>query len=194
MKIVILCEGHLQRLALGYESELVGLSVSYERSDIEEGDIVVLDNDALRRGYPNSDRIIFIKDTDDEDSGYAKYVLTRPFPIIQYKNTVYELLHGLDANEKNGGTGGKFALSFTDGGVIIYGKLLELTATENLILGELWRKKGNAVPRKRLEEISGANKDGNMVAVYINRLREKLSSFTDKKIIRTIRGGGYTID
>ena len=41
--------------------------------------------------------------------------------------------------------------------------------------------------------ITRANSNGNMVTVYINRLREKLSAITEKKIIVTVRDKGYMI-
>jgi DNA-binding response OmpR family regulator len=64
---------------------------------------------------------------------------------------------------------------------------------KNIRNGYLWQERGKAVSRKLLEEITGANGDGNMVAVYISRLRSKLEEATDKKIILTVRDIGYRI-
>ena len=87
----------------------------------------------------------------------------------------------------------KLAVSIFDEYVVVNGIRIELTKNEMLIFSELWKSKGKAVSREQLENVIEANRDGNIVTVYINHLREKFSSVSEKRIIKTIRGGGYSI-
>ena len=85
------------------------------------------------------------------------------------------------------------SIAVYDGYIVMNGARIELTKNEMLIFSELWKNKGKAVSREQLDNVIGANRDGNIVTVYINHLREKLSQISEKRIIKTIRGGGYII-
>ena len=104
--------------------------------------------------------------------------------------TVMEMKYGSSMKESGKNT---FSISIFDTFLIVCGKRIDLTKNEMLIFNALFDNKGNAVGREHLEKITRANSNGNMVTVYINRLREKFSAVTEKKIIVTVRDRGYMI-
>jgi DNA-binding response OmpR family regulator len=80
--------------------------------------------------------------------------------------------------------------------VICDGHPVALTAKEFALLEYLLLNRGRAVTRATLlDQVwkmhSGANT--NIVDVYVNYLRRKLSSVADTPFIQTVRGGGYAI-
>jgi len=73
------------------------------------------------------------------------------------------------------------------------GKVVDLSRREYDVLLELFENKGRVLSRARLEEgLYSIDEEmaSNAVEVHIHHLRKKLGS----KLIRTIRGVGYTID
>lgn len=77
----------------------------------------------------------------------------------------------------------------------IAGKPETLSKTEFDLLLYLLKNSGKVVSRDELlQNVWGYNYGGsNIVDVYINYLREKISRHTDDKIIETVRGRGYII-
>ena len=69
-------------------------------------------------------------------------------------------------------------------------KYIQLSESEMILLERLCRNAGEAVSRKELNELLGASR-GNIVDVYICKLRKKLEQVDAKRVIRTVRSYGY---
>jgi DNA-binding response OmpR family regulator len=73
---------------------------------------------------------------------------------------------------------------------------ISLTAKEYAILEYLLRNAGSVLTRSQIQEhawdfsYEGAS---NMIDVYVNSLRRKLDSGDGPRLIRTVRGVGYTL-
>jgi DNA-binding response OmpR family regulator len=77
------------------------------------------------------------------------------------------------------------------------GKPLELTLREYAIMEILARKAGRIVSRETIQEgvyDYAADPSSNVIDVYIGRLRKKLESKGENKILHTKRGFGYMLD
>jgi DNA-binding response OmpR family regulator len=77
------------------------------------------------------------------------------------------------------------------------GKQIPLSGKEYALLEYLMRNKGRVVTESMIvEHVWDMNYEGtsNIVNVYINYLRKKIDSESEVKLIRTMRGHGYTID
>jgi len=77
------------------------------------------------------------------------------------------------------------------------GKHIPLSGKEYALLEYLMRNKGRVVSESMIvEHVWDMNYEGtsNIVNVYINYLRKKIDSEFEVRLIRTIRGHGYTID
>ena len=76
------------------------------------------------------------------------------------------------------------------------GRTIELSPREYALLDFLLRNAGQPVSRASIiEEVWRMQTDSltNVVEVYINYLRRKIDSGSDRPLIRTIRGVGYQI-
>jgi two-component system copper resistance phosphate regulon response regulator CusR len=76
------------------------------------------------------------------------------------------------------------------------GRKLELSATEFSLLSLLALNKGQILSRAMISESVWdirAESDSNVVDVYIRRLRNKVDDPFEKKLIKTVRGIGYSI-
>ncbi len=77
------------------------------------------------------------------------------------------------------------------------GNRLELTSKEFSLLALLTRRSGEVLSRTLIaDQVWGMNfdSDTNVVDVAVRRLRSKVDDPFEKKLIKTIRGVGYTID
>ena len=77
------------------------------------------------------------------------------------------------------------------------GKRIELSPKEYLLLEYLFLHSGRTLSRSMIvEKIWDQSFEGltNMVDVYIGHLRRKIDEGRDRKLIRTVRGLGYTLD
>ena len=77
------------------------------------------------------------------------------------------------------------------------GNHIPLSGKEYALLEYLMRNKGRVVSESMIvEHVWDMNYEGtsNIVNVYINYLRKKIDSEFEVRLIRTIRGHGYTID
>lgn len=72
------------------------------------------------------------------------------------------------------------------------GKTIRLTPKEYAILQDLMRNAGRPVSRTTLVKGWNSRFEG-VIDVYINRLRGKIDSGFDVKLIRTVRGVGYVL-
>ena len=71
-----------------------------------------------------------------------------------------------------------------------------LTAKEYAVLEYLIRNAGEILSKEQIGETvwqQDYEGDTNIVAVYINYLREKIDSGHEKKLIHTVRGSGYVL-
>ena len=188
---VVISEDKILINALRHEFSLLGCSCGSSTSDISEDSVVIFDASS---GYtcPNTDNeMIYILPTDMSVTVGGEYtVFTKPFLVEELVLAVMRLRFG-SANGTQRDRG--FSVTVSDTFIIIGGKRIDLTKNEMLIFKALWNNKGNAVGREHLDMITRANSNGNMVTVYINRLREKISNVTEKKIIVTVRDKGYMI-
>ena len=76
------------------------------------------------------------------------------------------------------------------------GKVIELQAREFSLLEYLLRNAGRPVTKTTiLEHVWDYSFDPgtNVVDVYISRLREKLDTGRDRKLLHTVRGMGYVL-
>ena len=80
---------------------------------------------------------------------------------------------------------------------LVGGETVSLSKTEwkMLSLLTLGEKKGMAISREELEEAIGhdSEKGGNIVDVYICRLRRKIEFPIGRRLIFTVRGSGYSL-
>src|ERR1700761_7596336 len=77
------------------------------------------------------------------------------------------------------------------------GRLIELTPKEFLLLEYLMRNAGQNVTRAQIiEHVWNLSFDTmtNVVDVYINYLRKKVDATSERKLIHTVRGVGYTLE
>ena len=74
---------------------------------------------------------------------------------------------------------------------------VRLSGKEYALLEYMMRNRGRILSQSQIiEHVWDRNYDGasNVVNVYINHLRDKIDRDADKKLIKTLRGRGYTID
>ena len=77
------------------------------------------------------------------------------------------------------------------------GHRIDLTAKEFALLELLMRRRGEVLPRSLIASLvwdMNFDSDTNVIDVAIRRLRSKIDDNFDLKLIRTMRGMGYTID
>lgn len=82
-------------------------------------------------------------------------------------------------------------LTVQDGVVTLAGKTVPMTPAEVEILAHLYARQGETVPREELASLLGGG--GNILDVYICRLRSKIEAPLGRRIIWTVRGKGYVL-
>ena len=189
--VVIFSNDKHLRSALCEEVRLMGYSCGYGENDISQGSIIVYDLSIKEASAPCANDIIYIADAKEKDLPSLPkdaHILSRPFSLEKFSKAVRELSEKKFIHEKE-----SFSVILFDSFLLVCGKRIDLTENEMIIFRALWDGNGKAVSRGLLEEITGANGDGNMVAVYISRLRSKLQTATDQRVILTVRDVGYRI-
>lgn len=191
--VVIFSNDKYLRSALCEEVRLMGYSCGFDSQSIRLGGVVVYDLSVKENPLPIGNAIIYIADKENEESTALPKgapIFTRPFSLEDFSRTLQKLIKKFDAD----------SMALSDPNILIFdtfllvcGKRIDLTDNEMLIFRALWDEEGKAVNRKQLEKLTGANGDGNMVAVYISRLRSKLEDATDKRMILTVRDVGYRL-
>ena len=78
-----------------------------------------------------------------------------------------------------------------DGVVTVAGKVVPMTPAERDILTYLYARRGETVTREELVSLLGGG--GNIVDVYVCRLRSKIEKPLGRRIIWTVRGIGYVL-
>ena len=79
-----------------------------------------------------------------------------------------------------------------DGAVTVGGRAVTLTPAERSMFDCLYARRGEAVPREELSALLEGG--GNIVDVYVCRLRAKIEEPLGRRVIRTVRGGGYRME
>ncbi|MCC6201760.1 MAG: heavy metal response regulator transcription factor [Gammaproteobacteria bacterium] len=77
------------------------------------------------------------------------------------------------------------------------GRRIDLTAKEFALLELLLRRQGEVLPRLLIASLvwdMNFDSDTNVIEVAIRRLRRKIDDDFEPKLIRTVRGMGYTIE
>lgn len=82
-------------------------------------------------------------------------------------------------------------LTVQDGVVTLAGKTVPMTPAERDILAYLYARRGETVTREELATLLGGG--GNIVDVYVCRLRSKIEAPLGRRIIWTVRGKGYVL-
>lgn len=193
-KVLILTENIFLKNGLTYEIEKLGFKSASSLRDLTSSDILIVDTSVDVIRDHDISKVLYIVDNDSGKKEYSeKFYLTRPFSMIEFDNILLSLTSDSVIPEQSVIKSEKLSVTIFNEYVVINGTRIELTKNEMLIFSELWKNKGKAVSREQLENVIEANRDGNIVTVYINHLREKFSSVSEKRIIKTIRGGGYSI-
>lgn len=188
---VIISEDKYLTEAVKQEMNLFGLTCGTATGDIGDGSVVICDA-SLGHAFSKikNDLICIFPSETSANMSEGHTVFIKPFLMEDLVRAVlglkYNAIRGTERKEA-------FSVNISDTFLIVCGKRIDLTRNEMLIFTALWENKGNAVGREHLDRITRANSNGNMVTVYINRLREKLASVTDKKVIVTVRDKGYMI-
>ena len=122
--------------------------------------------------------------------------LTKPFYIEELVARLHALMRRVSGQQKNIVQYGDVTVDFMTREVKCGGKAVELTAREFAMLSYLIRSPGRAFTRAQIcEHVWNYHFDPgtNLVDVYVQRLRKKLSSDPNQSIIETVRGVGYRV-
>lgn len=79
-----------------------------------------------------------------------------------------------------------------DGAVTVGGRAVTLTPAERSIFDCLYARRSEAVTREELSALLEGG--GNIVDVYVCRLRAKIEEPLGRRVIRTVRGVGYRME
>lgn len=126
------------------------------------------------------------------DTGSDDY-LTKPFSFEELLARMRALLRRRAAKGVQVLRYGDIELDTYNRTLSIQKKSSELTEKEFLIIELLMKRSENALTRKEIAEYvwENATDSTNIVDVYINFLRKKIESISQKKYIHTVRGIGY---
>jgi two-component system copper resistance phosphate regulon response regulator CusR len=129
------------------------------------------------------------------DLGADDY-LTKPFAFAELLVRVKALLRRGPVNRASVVRVGDLELDRLSRRVTRGGRPIELTAKEYALLEYLMSNAGRVLSRSMIiEHVWDQSFDGvfSIVDVYLGRLRSKIDQSADHKLIRTVRGVGYSI-
>jgi two-component system copper resistance phosphate regulon response regulator CusR len=122
--------------------------------------------------------------------------LTKPFAFAELLVRVKALLRRGPVNRASVIRVGDLELDRLSRCVTRGGRAIELTAKEYSLLEYLMANAGRVLSRSMIiEHVWDQSFDGvfSIVDVYLGRLRSKIDQSADQKLIRTVRGVGYSI-
>jgi two-component system copper resistance phosphate regulon response regulator CusR len=122
--------------------------------------------------------------------------LTKPFAFAELLVRVKALLRRGPVNRASVIRVADLELDRLSRRVTRGGRLIELTAKEYALLEYLMSNAGRVLSRSMIiEHVWDQSFDGvfSIVDVYLGRLRSKIDQSVDHKLIRTVRGVGYSI-
>jgi heavy metal response regulator len=122
--------------------------------------------------------------------------LTKPFAFAELLVRVKALLRRGPVSRNSVVRVGELELDRLSQQVKRAGKRIDLTAKEYSLLEYLMSNAGRVLSRTMIiEHVWDQSFDGvtNIVDVYVRHLRNKVDDPYDQKLIRTVRGAGYTI-
>jgi two-component system copper resistance phosphate regulon response regulator CusR len=122
--------------------------------------------------------------------------LTKPFAFAELLVRVKALLRRGPVNRASVVRVGDLELDRLSRRVTRGGRPIELTAKEYALLEYLMSNAGRVLSRSMIiEHVWDQSFDGvfSIVDVYLGRLRSKIDQSADHKLIRTVRGVGYSI-
>jgi two-component system copper resistance phosphate regulon response regulator CusR len=122
--------------------------------------------------------------------------LTKPFAFAELLVRVKALLRRGPVSRNSVVRVGELELDRLSQQVKRAGKRIDLTAKEYSLLEYLMSNAGRVLSRTMIiEHVWDQSFDGvtNIVDVYVRHLRTKVDDPYDQKLIRTVRGAGYTI-
>jgi heavy metal response regulator len=122
--------------------------------------------------------------------------LTKPFAFAELLVRVKALLRRGPVSRNSVVRVGELELDRLSQQVRRAGKRIDLTAKEYSLLEYLMSNAGRVLSRTMIiEHVWDQSFDGvtNIVDVYVRHLRNKVDDPYDQKLIRTVRGAGYTI-
>ena len=129
------------------------------------------------------------------DAGADDY-LVKPFAVAELRARVRSLLRRQSGDRSSLLKASDLTLNTVSHEVRINDELIELTTREYAILEYLLRNKNRLLSKGMIAEHVWDfhfSSDYNLIEVYIRRLRKKIESQTQQKIIHTIRNSGYII-
>lgn len=128
--------------------------------------------------------------------------LIRPFPEGSLRHLAQDVFGPPDAEEADidhfsprlsGGERRSDLPVPTERGVRYSGREIPLSPRERMLYELLFVHRGETLTKEALRDAVFGGSDGNAVEVYISYLRRKLETLTERKLIRTVRGKGYTL-
>ncbi len=183
--------------------------------DPKEADLLILDADALRQEQiqhllETAPCVLYTAGEEDFSLRYpACPVFVRPFSMENFcekirqicgKSYSQELPREGIPEEKAEAPTPKAAseeLTFTPHGVMFRQQPLHLTAKETEVLQYLYTRRGKVCTREEILQDLWGYPQGetatNVVDVYIRYLRKKIDQTFDVRLLRSVRGKGYTI-